>query len=77
MRLEVFAVLKDYFASSFTLDKRVDSIHSLKQELMRMKPAATGVLTSCRFAVNNEFVQEDYKLNENDVISVLPPSSGG
>ena len=77
MRVEVYAVLKDHFDASFPLSGQVGSISELKQELVKIKPGAAPILEACRFAVNNEFVPEDYKLNEHDTIAVLPPASGG
>lgn len=77
MRVEVFAVLKDYFEPSFSIAAPVASVIELKQELAQKNPGAANVLEACRFAVNNEFVAEDFKLNEHDTIAVLPPASGG
>lgn len=77
MRVEVFAVLKDHFDAKFSLSESVDSVSDLKQRLINEKPSAAGILQACRFAVNNEFVSEDYKLNKDDTIAILPPASGG
>lgn len=77
MKVDVYAVLKDHFAAGFSVESPVESIGDLKQHLMKAKPGAASILQTCRFAVNNEFVQEDFKLKENDIIAVLPPASGG
>ena len=31
----------------------------------------------CRFAVNDDFVGEDYRLKEGDQLAILPPVAGG
>lgn len=77
MKVTVYAVLKDYFDPSFQLDEKLTSIEALKNKLEQIKPQAAAVLNASRFAVNDEFVNLDFKIKEDDSISVLPPSSGG
>ena len=72
----MYAVLKDYFEQSFDIDK-VFSVQELKKKLEEIKPSAAPVLNACRFAVNDEFVNLDFKIKEDDSISILPPASGG
>ena len=76
MKVTVYAVLKDYFEQSFDIDK-VFSVQELKKKLEEIKPSAAPVLNACRFAVNDEFVNLDFKIKEDDSISILPPASGG
>jgi sulfur-carrier protein len=76
MKVTVYAVLKDYFEQSFDIDK-VSSVQELKKKLEELKPSAAPVLNACRFAVNDEFVNLDFKIKEDDDISILPPASGG
>jgi len=76
MKVTVYAVLKDYFEPNFDIDK-VSSVQELKQKLEEIKPSAAVVLNACRFAVNDEFVNLDFKIKEDDNISILPPASGG
>ena len=76
MKVTVYAVLKDYFEQSFDIDK-VSSVQELKKKLEEIKPSAAPVLNACRFAVNDEFVNLDFKIKEDDDISILPPASGG
>ena len=77
MKIEVFAVLKDYFKNEFELDTTVSSIEALKKVLITLQPDAIDILSSCRFAVNNEFIDNNFQLKESDTISIIPPSSGG
>ncbi|WP_207421432.1 MoaD/ThiS family protein [Desertivirga brevis] len=77
MTIEVYAMLKDYFEKQFIIKEQITDINSLKEYLSEQKPEATGILRSCRFAVDDEFVSDTYQLKENDSISIIPPSSGG
>ncbi|RYY28082.1 MAG: hypothetical protein EOP41_03435 [Sphingobacteriaceae bacterium] len=77
MTIEVFAVLKDYFDKEFQLQSSAKNILELKQQLIVQNPEAANVLQLCRFAVHDEFVNSDYKINPNDTITIIPPSSGG
>lgn len=77
MKVTVYAVLKDYFDPSFHLDEKLTSIEELKNKLEQIRPQAIEVLNASRFAVNDEFVNLDFKIKDDDSISVLPPSSGG
>jgi molybdopterin synthase sulfur carrier subunit len=77
MKVQVYAVLKDYFEKEFTLEQSFVLIENLKSFLIQQNPKAENILNISRFAVNNEIVENDYILNEHDNISILPPSSGG
>ena len=77
MRVTVYAVLKYYFDASFNLEEKFSSVEELKNKLEQIQPQSATVLNACRFAVNDEFVNLDFKINEDDSISILPPASGG
>jgi sulfur-carrier protein len=77
VQVQVFAVLKDYFKTEFELESPIVTIEELKGEMEKMNPSSKKILQACRFAVNDQFVTQDYKLNEHDKVVVLPPSSGG
>ena len=77
MKVTVYAILKDYFDSSFSIDEKVFSVAELKNKLVQKTPQAAPLLDACRFAVNDEFVDLDFKIKEDDSISILPPASGG
>lgn len=78
MRIQVFAILKDYFDEVFEIENtQAGSISELKNELIKVNESATSVLNSCRFAVNETFVPGDYQLKEDEHIYIIPPSSGG
>jgi len=77
MKIEVFAILKDYFEKQFFITEDVRNIESLKSYLLAKNPDAEPVLNACRFAVADEFVENTYELKKDDSISIIPPGSGG
>lgn len=77
MKIEVFAVLKEFYDKQFTVGETLKDINELKRYLITQKPEAEGILGVCRFAVNDELVGLYYNLKADDRISVIPPSSGG
>jgi molybdopterin synthase sulfur carrier subunit len=77
MRVQVFAVLKDYFEKEFELEEQVHELQALKARLIQHNPAAASILHICRFAVRDEFIDNDFQLQENDTIYIIPPGSGG
>lgn len=77
MRVQVFALLKEYFAEQFEIPVTPENISALTAELNKLNPQAKEVLSICRFAVDDEFVERDHLLTENDTVFVIPPSSGG
>ena len=77
MKVQVFAVLKEYFDKEFEVDASIADASDLRNFLIHSKPETKNILHNCRFAVNDEFVDMNYKLNPNDTITIIPPSSGG
>lgn len=77
MTIQVFAVLKDYFDKEFEIANGATTIATLKQQLAAQNPEAANVLELCRFAVRDEFVDQNYPINPHDTICIVPPSSGG
>lgn len=77
MKVEVFAILKDYFKKEFEVDSQTDTIADLRQYLTNLNPAATYLLNQCRFAIHDEFVELSKELTGVDKVVIVPPSSGG
>jgi molybdopterin synthase sulfur carrier subunit len=77
MKIQVFAVLKEYFDKEFEVADGIADVAALQTNLTQLNTQAAGILKLCRFAVNDEFVDQDYILTNNDTICVFPPSSGG
>ena len=77
MKIHVYAALKDHFEPEFELAGTVDNTDELKSRLQALNADAAGLLQSCRFAVEEGFIDNTFKLKENDTVIVIPPSSGG
>ena len=77
MKIQVFAVLKEYFDKEFELADDIKDIGELKTRLSCLNQEADGVLNISRFAINNEFVNSDHVIQAHDTICIFPPSSGG
>ena len=77
MRVQVFAALKDFFDKEFEADKNITTVVELRNALVLQKPEAEKILGACRFAIDDEFVDMNHKLKIHDIITIIPPSSGG
>ncbi|HVS94915.1 MAG TPA: MoaD/ThiS family protein [Puia sp.] len=77
MKIHVYAGLKDYFQPEFELEGLARNTDELKKLLLAINDKAGKMLASCRFAVEEGFIDNQFKLNEHDTIVIIPPSSGG
>ena len=77
MKIEVFAVLKDHFDREFEVTEEVPDVASLRKHLSDINPASSNILGICRFAINDEFVEDNHRLSAADKVIIIPPSSGG
>jgi molybdopterin synthase sulfur carrier subunit len=77
MKVQVFAVLKDHFDKEFEIEENISDAAELRSFLIQSRPGAEAILNNCRFAVNDEFVDLNFKLQSYDTVTIIPPSSGG
>jgi len=77
MKIQFYAILKDYFSSQLEVDQPLVSVEELNDFLIGKNPSSKEIMDCCRFAVNDTFVDKNFQLHQHDVISILPPSSGG
>ena len=77
MKIVMYALMKDYFEPELQIEEHVLNIDELKQLLLQRNADAKNVLGICRFAVNDWFIDNTFQLQSNDVVSIIPPSSGG
>ena len=77
MKVQVYAILKDYFDKEFEINEPVHSIDELNEILLQRNPDSKNIMPVCRFAVNDIFVDKNFQLQPNDSIHIIPPSSGG
>ena len=80
MRIEItaFGIAKDILKQKRTeieLSEEL-SVAALREQLIVNFPDFEK-LASLRFAVNTEYVSDDYQLNPNDEVVLIPPVSGG
>ncbi|MGB0432316.1 MAG: MoaD/ThiS family protein [Bacteroidia bacterium] len=78
VKLVAYGIAKDILGNS-KLELELEhsySIQSLKTMLVQGYPAFTK-LNNLRFAVNEEYQNDDYILEPNDEVVIIPPVSGG
>lgn len=78
IKIVCFAGLRKYFGSEATVQVKSGVTYSkIIDELISLKPEAKEILTSSRIAVNEEFVPPDETIESENVLFLIPPSSGG
>ncbi|HLI93799.1 MAG TPA: hypothetical protein VKU83_09325 [Puia sp.] len=77
MKIHVYAGLKEYFLPEFELADEVGNIDQLKACLLAINERAAMLLAACRFAVEEGFIDNNYKFKSHETVIVVPPSSGG
>jgi molybdopterin synthase sulfur carrier subunit len=77
MKIHVYAALKDYFQPEFEVSQLVTNTDELKAVLLTLNDKAGDILSSCRFAVEEGFIDNAFKLNQYDTVVIIPPASGG
>ena len=77
MKIHVYAALKDYFQPEFEVRELVTNTDELKAVLLTLNDKAGEILSSCRFAVEEGFIDNAFKLNQYDTVVIIPPASGG
>jgi len=76
MNIKLFASLKEKHGSSNLViqDSDIKSIKDLKKILIN---SFNLQVENCMFACNMEYVSEDFIIDNEDEISIIPPVSGG
>lgn len=76
--INMYAGLKDFFGLQVVMQLPENSkVSDILNKLLGEEPAASDILSYCRFAVNNEFVEFTQPVAENSVVDIMPPFSGG
>ncbi len=78
IQITAFGIAKDILSSN-KLTYQVNeglSVHDLKARLLD-EYEDFGKLSSLRFAVNEEYVEDSFVLHEGDDVILIPPVSGG
>ena len=78
IKIICFAGLRKYFGSEATVLVESGASYSVViNELKAINPEATEILSSCRIAVNEDFISLDEPLKPENILFLIPPSSGG
>ena len=78
IKIICFAGLRKYFGSETSVLVEPNSNYKkVIEELNKINPESAEILSSCRIAVNEEFVQFSETLKSEDTLFLIPPSSGG
>jgi len=78
IKIICFAGLRKYFGSETNVHvESGESYSKVIDELKVINPEAIEILSSCRIAVNEEFISLNELLKDESTIFLIPPSSGG
>jgi len=78
IKVLLFGIVKDIVGEN-TIYLDLDSTISVKdfQHIMRNKYTDLKDIENFAIAVNEEYVKRDYTIQNNDVVAIIPPVSGG
>lgn len=72
-----FGIAKDILNKKQTeIEYSGTTVADLRQQLIQQFPEFAK-LASLKFAVNTDYVNDDFVLNSNDEVVLIPPVSGG
>jgi molybdopterin converting factor, subunit 1, non-archaeal len=77
IRLLYFAILREKLGRQEEMLEFSGSVGDLRRLLVEREPHLADVLKVCLFAVNQEYVGEDFILKGGETVAVIPPVSGG
>ena len=78
IKILFFGMSKDLAAThsvSIQIDKQI-SVGDIRKLLLRNYPSFS-LMDTFSIAVNESYADDGFKINDNDVIAVIPPVSGG
>lgn len=75
--IHTFAILKEKLPSQFEIEIGVNNIQAVIDSICTQNPDCSDLLESCRIAVNEEFVDKNFEIEDGTEVYLLPPSSGG
>lgn len=77
MKLLYFAILRERLKKDQEELEFKGTISQLRQLLIEKYPELEPVLKVVRFAVNEEYVGDEYQLKGDEKVALIPPVSGG
>ncbi len=76
-RVFYFSVLRDKLGISEEDVEFKGTISKLREKLKEEHPEVAELIDRVKFAVNEEYVGEDYVLEGDEKVAIIPPVSGG
>ncbi|MFN3471115.1 MAG: molybdopterin converting factor subunit 1 [Aquificaceae bacterium] len=77
MKLLYFAVLRERLKKDQEEIDFKGTVSQLRQLLIEKNPELEPMLKVVRFAVNEEYVKDEYQLKGDERVALIPPVSGG
>ncbi|MFY9152508.1 MAG: MoaD/ThiS family protein [Prolixibacteraceae bacterium] len=78
LKITCFAALRKYFSATEQIICTLPvSCSEIIEKLKVKNPEGELMLSKCRIAIGEQFVQPNFILNENVGLFLIPPSSGG
>jgi len=77
MKLLYFSILKERLKAEFEEIEFSGKVSELRRFLIEKYPEFEDIIKVSMFAVNYEYVGEDFELKGEEVVAVIPPVSGG
>jgi molybdopterin synthase sulfur carrier subunit len=75
MEVQIYGRLTDIMGNNGINPEGIQNTDQLKKKLLSLYPGLSEI--DFAIAVNNQIVRENHPLKKNDVVSLLPPFSGG
>ena len=77
--VRLFAGLREAAGTdALEVDAQTDGdVSALRAALAASRPELAERLASCRFAIDDDFVEDDARVAPGAVVDVIPPVSGG
>ncbi len=72
-----FSILREKIGKERESLEFEGSVSELKKLIAGKYPQVKEILESVRFAVNEEYVNEEAKVKDGDRVALIPPVSGG
>ncbi|HIQ30903.1 MAG TPA: molybdopterin converting factor subunit 1 [Aquifex aeolicus] len=77
VRVMYFSIVREKVGKAEELVEFRGSVGELREKLAQMYPQIRDMLTAVRFAVNEEYVKDDFYLRGDETVALIPPVSGG
>ncbi|GBC88643.1 MAG: molybdopterin converting factor subunit 1 [Hydrogenobacter thermophilus] len=77
MKILYFSIIKEKLKRSEEEIEFKGSVRELRVMLMERYPDIKELLSQVKFAVNEEYVSDDYVLEGSERVAIIPPVSGG